>query len=354
MDQTGVESDAWTRACDELAWLMRSKGVIFGAYSASAQTLDLPVSQEMHSVLQSYHETGWLQRDPRARAFPMLMGGAAVTDFDLFDLREIERNEFYAEFLRSHDLKWFASAGYAVDDTFWAVSVHRAPNGPPFSADEVAMLRDVMEPFQLATRRTKALGQVRTDSIDGFLTSARRAVAILGWSGQIIRMSDEAETLLRRHQLIRQGRLHARDEATQRHIDLLVARGLAHGHDSSKPLPPPLVVRDADGGLVLDLVPTPRDFASLLSGAAALFTVHEVSPPEVKREQDFQALYGLTPREVQLCKRLVSGEPLARIADEMGITVETARQYLKSAFSKTGTSRQTELVLLLFSLRPGG
>lgn len=350
LDLTGVEPDAWSRACDELAWLLRSSGVILAPYSTTEQTLDVPVSPAMQGILEDFHTAGWSKRDPRARAFPALMTGAVVTDLDLFSPREIERHEFYADFLRGHDLKWFAAAGFAVDDAFWAVSVHRAAKGEPFSPDDLAILRDVMEPFQAAARRARALGQTRTDSLEGFLATARRGIAILGWNGRIVRLSEQAETMLRRHNLISQGRLRSKEAKTQRYLDLLVARGLAQGRDSREPPLAPLIVRADDApGLVLDLVPMPRDFAALLAGAAALVTVHEVSLPAEQAWEDVQARYGLTPREAQLCTRLASGKSLSTIAEEMGISVETARQYLKSVFAKTDTSRQAELVILLSS-----
>jgi DNA-binding CsgD family transcriptional regulator len=44
-----------------------------------------------------------------------------------------------------------------------------------------------------------------------------------------------------------------------------------------------------------------------------------------------------------LCRRMTP----ARIAAELGISVETVRCHLKQAFAKTGAHRQAELVALL-------
>ena len=38
---------------------------------------------------------------------------------------------------------------------------------------------------------------------------------------------------------------------------------------------------------------------------------------------------------------------VAEAAEELGVTTETARTYLKQVFSKTGTGRQAELVRLV-------
>jgi len=168
-------------------------------------------------------------------------------------------------------------------------------------------------------------------------------------------MSGQAEALLARLDLLKQGRLRSADPRIQRQIDLLVARGLAHGRDHAQPLPAPLTMRvGGDAGIVLDMVPMPRDFASLLAGAAALLTVHEVTLPARPAAADLKQRYGLTVREAQLCMRLGAGLSLSSISDEMGITVDTARQYLKSVFAKTGTNRQAELVAMLSAQQSDG
>jgi DNA-binding CsgD family transcriptional regulator len=59
------------------------------------------------------------------------------------------------------------------------------------------------------------------------------------------------------------------------------------------------------------------------------------------------AKFGLTPAEQRLAVQLASGLSLRQSADRLGITYQTARSQLKAVFSKTGTSRQAELVALL-------
>lgn len=58
-------------------------------------------------------------------------------------------------------------------------------------------------------------------------------------------------------------------------------------------------------------------------------------------------LYGLTPREADLCGGLVSGSSLREICIENGISYETGRSRLKTIFAKTGTHSQADLRLLL-------
>jgi len=62
-----------------------------------------------------------------------------------------------------------------------------------------------------------------------------------------------------------------------------------------------------------------------------------------------RSVYGLTPSEARLASHLAVRRDLRRAAADAGITVTTARSYLKSIFAKTGTRRQTALLQLLWN-----
>ncbi|CAH2395013.1 hypothetical protein MES4922_110358 [Mesorhizobium ventifaucium] len=56
---------------------------------------------------------------------------------------------------------------------------------------------------------------------------------------------------------------------------------------------------------------------------------------------------GLTAAEARLARRVSLGAELKAVADDLGVTYETARNHLKAVFAKTETHRQPELVALL-------
>lgn len=60
-------------------------------------------------------------------------------------------------------------------------------------------------------------------------------------------------------------------------------------------------------------------------------------------------LFNLTPAEAKVAQAIACGEELSDIAESQGVTVSTARTYLKRVFSKTETGRQAELVRLLLT-----
>ena len=60
-----------------------------------------------------------------------------------------------------------------------------------------------------------------------------------------------------------------------------------------------------------------------------------------------QQVFGLTPAETRLAKRLAGGEELFRHCRAFRLKIGTVRMQLKAIFWKTGTRRQAELVALL-------
>ena len=56
------------------------------------------------------------------------------------------------------------------------------------------------------------------------------------------------------------------------------------------------------------------------------------------------AVYDLSPAEGRLVALLVAGYRLTEAASRAGISLNTAKTQLKSAFARTGFTRQTDLV----------
>ena len=65
-----------------------------------------------------------------------------------------------------------------------------------------------------------------------------------------------------------------------------------------------------------------------------------------------QSHFGLTPAEARLALHLVTGETLRSAAVKLGISYETARTHLKNIFNKTGTCRQTQLIVIILTVLP--
>src|SRR5262249_55410938 len=77
-----------------------------------------------------------------------------------------------------------------------------------------------------------------------------------------------------------------------------------------------------------------------------------VSDPTAEPDLDLRPvarLYGLTRAETWLLRALLKGKRIGEYAKQAGITINTAKGYLKQLFSKTRVSRQSDLMRLVLA-----
>ncbi|MBO6726091.1 MAG: helix-turn-helix transcriptional regulator [Rhizobiaceae bacterium] len=66
----------------------------------------------------------------------------------------------------------------------------------------------------------------------------------------------------------------------------------------------------------------------------------------------FAGRHGLTPAETQLLAHFADGTSIAQYAEKQAISVNTARVHMQRILEKTGTSRQTDLMRMLWAFGP--
>ncbi|HEY0881022.1 MAG TPA: helix-turn-helix transcriptional regulator [Archangium sp.] len=137
---------------------------------------------------------------------------------------------------------------------------------------------------------------------------------------------------------------------------LLVAVPRARGLPDAKLLSERLGDRDLELALV---PPPPPSFAITYPETAARTLARDlfrlpasaISPPResptAPTTQTLQSRFGLTRAEARVVKLLAEGRSMKRIAEELGVSLETTRTHAKRAMQKTDTHRQAELVSLV-------
>lgn len=101
------------------------------------------------------------------------------------------------------------------------------------------------------------------------------------------------------------------------------------------------------------LVEAPDLQVPATGAAAALVFLREIDGCTLPTPAALGDLFGLNPSEARLAHALASGLDIKEAAEAQGITLSTARTYLKRLFLKTGANRQAELVRLLLNAVAG-
>ena len=88
-------------------------------------------------------------------------------------------------------------------------------------------------------------------------------------------------------------------------------------------------------------------------GSTAVFMFVMDPTKQIPPSQDaLKHLFDFSNSEAKLAHGLALGLDIKEVAESMGVTIQTARTYLKSLFEKTATNRQAELVRVLITAVP--
>lgn len=135
------------------------------------------------------------------------------------------------------------------------------------------------------------------------------------------------------------GRLAVRPAELEREV-LAAVRAVAADPRSR----PRAITLSRDPWLDMLLVPVHRPAIAAGPSPAVIAYVHGDRQPSTDRCEQLAQLFGLTFSEARLALALSRGMTIAEAAAEFGLTLETARNYSKKIYSKTGARGQPDLV----------
>jgi DNA-binding CsgD family transcriptional regulator len=206
----------------------------------------------------------------------------------------------------------------------------------------------------LEIRHVLGVAQQRLAGAEAMVDASATATFLLNRDGRLLHRNAAAELLLREGDVLtlRDGVLAAaqvrlRDALRKlfRDAALSVAEDLR-----SKPAHA-LSLHRPSGRRPLQLLASPLPPARRnRSNAELVLLVTDPDKPVNYPDDVLHALYCLTPAQTEVANGLLTGYTLEEIACLRRVSVGTVRQQLKSILSKTGTSRQSNLIRLLMAL----
>ena len=236
------------------------------------------------------------------------------------------------------------------------VGVNRQESVGVLTGSELAIMRLLVPHIQRAVKIVDILDvrRIEAQTLSATLDNFTAGVVIVGDRGRILHANAAARKMLSACEPIAavNGMLSIHD--TKADHDLADAIALARtdegkigsgGIGIALPSEEPTlahVLPLAHGDLRTRLVPQ--------ATAAVFITRAEGGPPA-----DIGALaanFGLTPAETRMLEHLAGGTALPEVAEALGISRWTAKTHLHRIFSKTGVSRQADLIALVDRLLP--
>ena len=218
-----------------------------------------------------------------------------------------------------------------------------------FGAADGALLGRLVPHIRAALRNFIALERERYRSS---LTSDAFGRLNFGWmtldaASRIVDMTPNIEPLFQRTGLLRRGRydrLMPSSPGVDRELSAIV-RGFAQDGDQR----PRAINLSRDPWM--DMLVTPAQHTSIAAGSAPVAVVYLSGDRWSRSDRCDQLvdLFGLLPSEARLAWALAQGVSIGQAAASLGLTIETARNYSKKIYAKTGASGQAALVRIVLT-----
>jgi DNA-binding CsgD family transcriptional regulator len=286
--------------------------------------------------------------------------GTVATDYELCPRDEFEASavfrEFYAPRGYIHSIGGMilqARTGHSL------ISAHRGADAGPFGEKEKSILRQLMPHLKRVALLHGEFASLRRQVVTftGHLERLPYAFLLVDATRRILYSNAAArEIVLSQDGLIKDnGRFAAISRQAEAGLGKAIDELYATRGHSLRRLEIPRPSRRKAYRVLLMPIHDARMTVPLGAAVPAVSIVvidaeSRLGPdPEVLRE-----LFSLTPAEARVSGMLALGQSLAEIATETGTSAETIRTHLKRILSKTGASRQGELIsLILRSTRFG-
>jgi integral membrane sensor domain MASE1/DNA-binding CsgD family transcriptional regulator len=199
------------------------------------------------------------------------------------------------------------------------------------------------------------LTSIRSGALEAMLNALAASVYLADCDGRVVYMNRAAERQVGTGNVIRiaNGRLAPVDCEASLTLGRAIDMAIGDGDVLTGGITVALAGVDHAGliATILPLSPGENQSSCRGAGMAAIFMQDPIVMPPSAAEA-FAQLYRLTGSELRMLLAMVPGLSVKEAAEMLGICENTAKTHLQHIYSKTGTSKQTELMRLFMSATP--
>ena len=339
---------------------LNSLNDLIGGVFSNLEIVDL--SSGRYVELQSTEHIGinesyldhYQSKNPRIDKLLTTRQSAIVHDHQAFSEADIDRDEFYNDFLAPHGLRYFAGiAALHTPELLAGFSVQRSMAHGNIGTEQVAVLESLLPHMKTSLQTYMKLGELRrqTEALQAMCDVAELPTVAIGRDCQVHYANTAGARVLRQYPAMsRNGRLYLGDELNQSAMETWLAGLARDGQDAE----------DGDDSFVLNgltgsAAPAKARLSPILSpetqgypsDVVAVFVFEAPAPADTLPRNALQRTYELSHAELELIEALSAGASLREAAEHRQVRYDTVRKQLRSVMSKMGVRRQSDLQSLL-------
>ncbi|HZJ96938.1 MAG TPA: helix-turn-helix transcriptional regulator [Oligella sp.] len=234
--------------------------------------------------------------------------------------------------------------------------VTRNRSQPPFGEVERRLCEDMIPHLARALQIYNRISELESERMiyADAMTQLAMATIFLDERRGVFTTNPAADYLLAQKDGfgVLDGLFHLESPMQHRQLCVLIDEVVQSQRSGEVDLARALLVNSKSGksqySLIVRSMPPSERPESLGEPVIALFISSPDQPIETSTDL-LQELFKLTPAEAKLAVLLTNGFTIENISAELGISAHTVRAHLRSIFSKTHVSRQSELIRLILS-----
>jgi DNA-binding CsgD family transcriptional regulator len=293
----------------------------------------------------------YLPANPLFAIAPSMTTGFIVANGDVIAPEAFVMTDFYNGWARPQGIGSPLTLVLDHGDAFYCPLTLVRPDGKGEASSADRRLLRTLSPHltrAMKVHRKLENADARLMADDALFENAGLAVFLLDALGHVSFCNRKAEQLLRDGAVLtaRGATLRASNAGDDRRLQNALARALA------RPAPSGAELTIAGGGqrvLSVSVTPMPPSTTARFHVGARPICAVVVGDPDTRLRSTVDRMaqvHRLTPAETRVLHIVLTGLGAGEAADNLGVSVETARTHLKRILSKTGTTRQAELMRL--------
>lgn len=343
--EAAVIPEKWPDVLGEMSRAVDGAGGLL--FTANADHTGGITSADIKATFEEFIRDGWAAMNIRPARLGAANYAGFVRDNDFFTDEELDNDPVYRDFYRKRGLGW--ATGTMLDtpsgDSI-IFSFERAYAKGPVPVEVVQQFDKLRPHLARSALLSSRLGLERAMAMAEALQALGLPGAVLRGGGRVLAVNSALERLMPSLVQDRRERLYVSDEAADVLLaDALRRRPVAGGPAMVNSIP--VAATDEHPPMILHLLPIHGAAHDLFSRATSLLVITPVDRAVVPTAQVLQGLFDLTPAEARVARGISEAQTVEGLALSAGVSVETVRSQLKAVLSKTGLSRQQELINLL-------
>ena len=347
------EPERWPKALQQVAAQMNGAGALFEAVDKQSKTLGSRDSGILSPTSRNNYQRHFYAINPRVKFSSRAPEGTIFFDRTIGSEKDLDRNEYYQDFLAPSGLRYFISANLVNNSkrriTF---AIQRSKQQGHIDDTHVATLRQLMPHLKAAYDTTERLGAVqeKNSTLTAMLDALETPALTLSKTGDLLFANQAAAGLLANPDgLTLSGqRLRTARPEEQGDLNTALAQAARMGLDSATPPPVLRVSRPSGGALLVRATPLRRapDHPHEET-QAILLTINADPRLPGHAVSALIELFDLTPTEADLAVTFAQGSDLKQLADERGLSLNTIRWHFGAIRAKLGAHTQADIVRIV-------